>query len=80
MMYVMCTELLHCILNPVGKVYKGFSLLGEMGVGSSTNQKFAHSPPPHQIFVPSDQKLTQPNKKIKTSFLAVAIAPVPFLI
>ena len=40
--------------------------------GPPTNQKFAHSPPPHQIFIPSQQKSSQSNKKIKTSFLAVA--------
>ena len=43
------------------------------GMGSPLfNQKFAHSPPPHQIFISSHQKSSQPNKKIKTSFLAVA--------
>ena len=30
-----------------------------------TNQKFAHSPPSHQTFIPSHQKSSQPNKKIK---------------
>ena len=44
MMYVMCTELLHCVSKPVGKVYTGFSLLGGWG-SPSTNQKFAHLPP-----------------------------------
>ena len=54
---------------------------GEGVLGSPpTNQKFSHSPPPHQIFIPSLQKSIQPNKKIKTSFLAVVIASVPFLI
>ena len=45
----------------------------------TTNQKFTHLPTPHQIFIPSHQKPMQPNKKIKISFLAVVIAPVPFL-
>ena len=50
------------------------------GWGSpSTNKKFAHLLPPHQIFIPSYQKLIQPNEKIKTLFLVVVIAPVPFL-
>ena len=44
-----------------------------------TNKKFAHLPPPHQIFIPSHQKLIQPNEKIKTLFLVVVIAAVPFL-
>ena len=44
-----------------------------------TNQKFAHSPPPHQICIPQHQMPIQPNKKIKMSFLAVVIAPAPFL-
>ena len=50
------------------------------GMGESHNQpkicSFTPSPP---NFFPSHQKSIQPNKKIKTSFLAVAIAPVPFL-
>ena len=37
-----------------------------------TNQKFAHSPLPHQSFIPSHQKSSQPNKKVETSFLAEA--------
>ena len=42
-------------IKHVGKVYTGFSLLGW---GSpTTNQKFAHSPPPHQIFIPFDQNI-----------------------
>ena len=53
------------------------SLLGGWG-SPPTNQKFAHSPPPNQIFIPSHQKSIQPNKKI-TSLLAIVIAPVPFL-
>ena len=60
------------------KVYTGLSLLGGWG-SPPTNQKFGHSPPPHQIFIPSHQKSIQANKRIKTSFLAVVIAPVPFL-
>ena len=36
------------------------------GMGESlTNQKFAHSPPPHQILILSRQKSCQPNKKNK---------------
>ena len=53
-------------------------LTGGMGE-SPTNQKFAHSPPPHQTFLPSHQNSIQPNKNIKTSIFAVVIAPVPFL-
>ena len=50
------------------------------GMGESpNNKKFAHLPPPHQIFIPSHQKSIQPNKKIKASVLAVVIVPVPFL-
>ena len=52
--------------------------MGEWG-SRPTNQKLAHSPPPHKIFISSHQKSIQPNKKRKTSFLALAIAPVPFL-
>ena len=61
----------------VGKVYTGFSLVGGWS-SPSTNQKFFHSPTPYQIFILSDQLSIQPNKKIKTSFLAVFIVPVPF--
>ena len=64
MMYVMCTELLHCIRKPVGKVYTGFPQL-EGWESPPTNQKFAHWPPSHQIFIPSHQKSIQPNKKNK---------------
>ena len=34
---------------------------------------------PTKFLFPPHQKSIQPNKKIKTSFLAVAIAPVPIL-
>ena len=44
-----------------------------------TNQKFVHSVPLHRIFIPSHQNSIQPNSKIKTSLLAVVIAPVPYL-
>ena len=48
------------------------------GMGESPHQtNSAHLP--HQIFIPSHQKSIQPNKKIKTSFLVVVIAPIPFL-
>ena len=50
------------------------------GMGKSPpTKKIAHSPTPHQIFIASHQKPIQSNKKIKTSFLAVVIAPVAFL-
>ena len=50
------------------------------GIGEfTTKQKFAHSPHPHQICIPSHQKSIQPNKIIKTLVLTVVIAPVPFL-
>ena len=53
----------------VGKAYTEFSLL--WGCGSpTTNQKFAHSPHPHQILIPSHQKLIHPNKKIKMLFFS----------
>ena len=65
-------------IKHVSKVYTGFSLLGWRS--PTTNQKFAHSPLPHQIFIPFDQKSIQPNKKIKASILAVVIAPVPFFV
>ena len=57
---------------------QGFPYWGNGGV-PPTNQKFAHLPPPHQIFIPSHQKLIQPNEKIKTLLLVVVIAAVPFL-
>ena len=66
-------------IKHVGKAYTEFSLLWGWG-SPTTNQKFAHSPPPHQILIPSHQKLIHPNKKIKMSFLAVVIAPVPFFV
>ena len=52
------------IYKLVGKVYIGFSLLGGWG-SHPTNNKFAHSSPPHQIFIPSHRhrKSIQPNKK-----------------
>ena len=49
------------------------------GMGESpTNQKFAHSPPPHHIFISSHQKSIQTNENIRMAFLDVVIAPVPF--
>ena len=75
MMYVMCFLIVY--KNLFAKFIQGFPYWG-MGV-SSTNQKFAHSPPSHQIFIPSHQKSIQSNKKIKTSFLAVVIPPAAFL-
>ena len=57
-------------------LYKVFPT-GRMGE-SPTNQIFALLPPPHQTVIPSHQKSIQRNEKIKTSFLAVAIAPLPF--
>ena len=33
-----------------------------------TNHEFAHSPPPHQILIPSHQKSIQPNKKNHANF------------
>ena len=58
---------------------QGFPYWGD-GVFPPTKQKFAHSPSTHQIFIPSHQKSIQLNKKLKTSFLVVVIAPaVPFL-
>ena len=59
------------IKNCWQSLYRVFPI-GGMDESPPTNQKCAHSPPPHQIFVPSHQKSSQPNKKIKTSFLAVA--------
>ena len=38
-----------------------------------------HPPLPTKFLFPPHQKSIQPNKKIKTSLLAVVIAPVPFL-
>ena len=61
----------------------GFSLLRGWGVGGGvgppTTKNLLIHPPPHQIFIPSHQKSIEPNKKIKTSFLAIVIAPVAFL-
>ena len=37
-------------------------------------KKFAHSPPPHQIFISSHQKSIQPNEKIKGSFSCTIFA------
>ena len=74
-MYVMCTDLLHCIEKPVGKVYTGFSLLEGWGSPPTTKKKkFAHSPPPHQIFISSHQKSIQSNEKIKGSFSCTIFA------
>ena len=64
--------------NLLAKFIQGFPYWGDGGVRPN-NQKFTQSTPPHQIFIPSHQKSIQSNKKIKTSFLAVVIAPVPFL-
>ena len=67
-------------IMPVGKVYTGFSLLWGGGWESPhTNQKIAYLPFHHQIFIPSNQKSIQFNKKLKPSVLAVVIALVPFL-
>ena len=44
--------------------FSRFSLLGGWG-SPPTNQKFAHSPPPNEIFIPSHQKSSQPKKKNK---------------
>ena len=78
MIYVMCMELFQYIEKPACKVYTVFSLLGGWR-SCFTNQKFAHSALSYQIFILSHQKSVQPNKKRKTSFLPVSIAPVPFL-
>ena len=52
---------------------------GGMGAVPRTSQKFTHSPTlPTKFLFPPVQKSIQPNKKTKTSFLAVVIAPVPF--
>ena len=61
-----------CDVHGASKFIHCFPYWGDGGVPPPTNQKFSHSPPPHQICVPSHQKSSQPNKKIKTSFLAVA--------
>ena len=82
-----CRSKMATSAHDICDVHGSFSLMAKFiqgfpywGVGESpTNQQFAHSPPPHQIFIPSHQKSIQPNKKIKMSFLAVVIAPVPFL-
>ena len=63
--------------NLLAKFIQGFPC---WGAGESPNQqKFADLPRSHQIFIPFHQKSIQSNKKIKTSFLTVVIAPVPFL-
>ena len=56
-----------------------FPYWGDGGSPPIQPQICSFPPPPHQIFIPSHQKTIQPNKKIKRSFLAVVIAPVPFL-
>ena len=48
------------------------------GVPPPTKNLLIH-PLPNEIFILSHQKSIQPNKIIKTSFLAVVIALVPFL-
>ena len=63
----------------VAKFIQGCPYWGEGWGSPPTNQKFGHSPSPRQILIPSHQKSIRPNKRIKTSFLAVVIAPVPFL-
>ena len=50
------------IKNCWQSLYRVFPI-GGMDESPPTNQKCAHSPPPHQIFVPSHQKSSQPNKK-----------------
>ena len=52
-------------------IYTSFRNWGDVGSPPSS-EKFAHCPSPHR-------KSIEPNNKIKSSFLAVVIAPVPFL-
>ena len=56
-------------------IHTGLSLL--RGWGSPPYQPKICSPPSPKFLFPPHQKSIQPNKK--TSFLAVVIAPVPFL-
>ena len=59
-------------------VYTGFALPGVWGGVPPTSQKFAHSPP--LLLSPTTlSPQFNPIKKIKASFLAVVIAPEPFL-
>ena len=51
---------------------------GDMGESSHQPKICSFTPSPPN-FYSSHQKSIQPNKKIKTSFLAVVIAPVTFL-
>ena len=62
-------------IKPVGKVCTGFSLLGGWGSPPPTKNLLLHPLLTKFLFPPT----IQPNEKIKTSFLAVVIVPVPFL-
>ena len=53
-------------------IYPAFRPLGRCGESPPPSKNLLIYPTPHQ-------KSIQPNKKMKTSFLAVVIAPVPFL-
>ena len=62
----------------LAKFIQDFPYWDDGGVPPPTKNLLIY-PPRHQTFIPYPQKLVQPNKKVKTSFLAVVIAPVPFL-
>ena len=86
--YIYPLYCLSSLFSPyLDKGNSGFSLLGEWGGVPSTSPKFAHPPTPlpRQIYIPQP-KVNPPIKQqlssynpIKTAFLAVVIAPAPFL-
>ena len=52
---------------------------GAMGESPPPAKHLLILPLPTNVLFPPHQKSIQPNRKMKTSFLAVVIAPVPFL-
>ena len=75
MMYVMCTELLHCTKKPVGKVWTEFFLLGGWGSPPPPTKNLLICPLPTTFLFPP----TEGQFNLIKTFLAVVIVPVPFL-
>ena len=60
-------------------IYTGFSLLVGWRESARPAKNFLIPLLLTKFLFPPEEKSIRPNKKIKTSFLAVVIAPVPFL-
>ena len=60
-------------------IYTGFSLLVGWRESARPAKNFLISLLLTKFLFPPEEKSIQPNKTIKTTFLAVVIAPVPFL-